>query len=165
MESLVRELCMTYRIIVTSVQRRRIWHRSIHCPSFRVVFGPDKVLNLCVCRYVTWCEFGLPVLVRPCVSPSQHALQLFICPRVQVHGFDSTDVCTHPAVNAGTSNTDKDTEIPTRPSWMFVLLAVCTTLVAFQLHQAFECLLIGSRPIGSGSCSSRHALKFCARER
>ena len=47
------------------------------------------------CRYVPHVHGSL---VRPRIAPLQHALQLFVRPRVQVDRFDSADVRSHATV-------------------------------------------------------------------
>lgn len=49
---------------------------------------------------------------------------------------------------AGTSNADKDTQIPTCPSWMFVSLAIRADLVTFELDKGLEGLGVLGRPVG-----------------
>jgi hypothetical protein len=77
-------------------------------------------------------QFGFPVFVGPCVPPSQYTLKLFIGPRIKVDRFNSADMCTHSTVDARAADADKNAQIPTRPSWMLVPLAVCTDFVALE---------------------------------
>jgi hypothetical protein len=63
-------------------------------------------------------ELGFPVFVGARVSPAQYPLHLLIGPGIQIDRLDSTDMGSHASVNAGTSNADKDTQVPTGPSWI-----------------------------------------------
>lgn len=40
---------------------------------------------------------------------------------------------------ARTPDADENAQVPACPSWMFVSLAVCTALVAFDFDETFEC--------------------------
>lgn len=39
---------------------------------------------------------------------------------------------------ARAANADEDAQIPARPSWMLVALAVCAALVAFEFDETLE---------------------------
>jgi hypothetical protein len=87
---------------------------------------------------VSWRQLCLPVLVRPGVTPLQHALQLLVCPCVEVDRFDFGDVRAHAAVNSRASNAYKDAKVPAGPSRVLVPLAVRACLVSLELHQVLE---------------------------
>lgn len=51
-------------------------------------------------------------------------------------------------MDARTSYTDKDAQVPTGPSWMFVPLAIRADLVTFELDKGLEGLSVLGRPVG-----------------
>jgi hypothetical protein len=86
------------------------------------------------------------------VAPLQHALKLFISPRIQIDRLDFADVCAHATVNTRASaslvsarhltysisgclpNADEDAQVPTGPS------RVCRHLSASMSHRSI-CLV------------------------
>jgi hypothetical protein len=74
---------------------------------------------------MSWRQLCLPVLVRPGVAPLQHALQLLVCPGVEVDRFDLGDVRAHAAVDTRAPNAYEDTEVPAGPSGVYVVVSWC----------------------------------------
>lgn len=105
---------------------------------------------------MTRSEFGFEVLVRSCIAPSYHALKLLIRPRIKINRLDPADMCSHSTVNTGTSDADEDAKIPAGPSRMLVFLAVCAALVAFELDQLLQRLLVLCRLVRANDGSSGH---------
>jgi len=105
---------------------------------------------------VTNSQFSLPVFVCSRIAPFQDALQLFVCPGIQVDGLDSGDVGAHATMNARASNAHEYSQVPAGPSWMLVPFAVCADFVAFQFDKCFEGLCILSCPIIACRSPSRH---------
>lgn len=58
----------------------------------------------------------LDKLVGPRITPFQHALELFIGPRVEIHRFDPTDMSAHAPVNTRAANANEDADVPGSPS-------------------------------------------------
>ena len=155
---------MTYHIVIVRLQGRRIWHRALHDPALRLIFGAYKVLNLGLRRNVARRQFRLPVLVRPRITPLQHALQLLVGPGVEVNGFDLANMRAHTTMYAGATYAHEDAEVPAGPSGVYnsismgwanhqnrrhtlVPLAVGACLVSLELHQVLEGCAILFRPI------------------
>lgn len=119
-------------IIVPFTQGRWIRHATVHDPSLRFVLGSNEVLDFCIRRNVARREFGFPVLIGPSIAPFQHALYLFIRPGVQIDRLNPTYMCTHTTVDTRATNADKYTQIPRRPSRVFVALAVSAYFVGLE---------------------------------
>lgn len=75
---------------------------------------------------MSWRQLCFPVLVRPGVTPLQHALQLLVCPGIEVDRFDFGDVRAHAAVDSRAPNAYEDTEVPAGPSGVYVVISRCT---------------------------------------
>jgi hypothetical protein len=73
---------------------------------------------------MSWRQLCLPVLVRTGITPLQHALQLLVCPCVEIDRFDFRDVRAHAAVNSRASNAYEDAEVPTGPSRVCVAVSI-----------------------------------------
>ena len=73
-------------------------------------------------------EMGFPVSIRPLVTPLLDGIHLFWCPNVQVNGLDTTDMCTHAAMNTGASNAQEASNVPRSPS-RIVSFAISTVLI------------------------------------
>lgn len=58
-------------------------------------------------------------LVGSRIAPFHHALELFIGPRIEIHGLHSADMCTHTPMDSGATNANEDSQIPRRPSWIY----------------------------------------------
>lgn len=46
-------------------------------------------------------DVGGVLLVRLGIAPSEHALELLVGPRIEVYGFDPTDVRAHSTMDSG----------------------------------------------------------------
>ena len=75
---------------------------------------------------------GGSALVGPSISPSQHTLQLFIGPRIEIHGFHAADMGTHSPVNARAANANKDSEVPGSPSRVYSGQLSVPASIAFE---------------------------------
>jgi hypothetical protein len=95
-------------IVIFSTECAGIRNWSIHCPSLAVIFCADEVLNLRIVGNMPFGKLRLPVSICARIAPLDHALHLLVCPCVEVHGFNSRDVCAHASVNAGTPNANED---------------------------------------------------------
>lgn len=91
---------------------------------------------------MTWGQLGFPILVGSSIAPFDHILQLLIGPRVEVDGFDATDMGTHSPMNTRAAYADEDAEIPRRPSRMLVSFTVSTDLVRLQFQEILDRLLV-----------------------
>lgn len=68
-------------------------------------------------------------LISSCVAPSQHILQLFICPSIEIDGLDSTNVGTHPTMYARAAKIRSDN----------ILMWVCVDLDLYtEYKQKFQ---------------------------
>jgi len=126
----------THHVVVVLAQLRWVGHRPIHDPALRLVLCADEVLNLGLGGHMAGRQLRFPVLVRPGVAPLQHALQLFVCPGVEVDRLDFADVRAHTAVDARAANAHEDTEVPAGPSRVCTVVSRCARLHAFDVAYA-----------------------------
>lgn len=116
-------------VVIADIQSRGIGHPSVHHPPLGFVFGSDEILNLCFRRNMARGQLRLPIFVGSSIAPAQNTLELFIGPRVEIHGLHTTDMGTHAPMNTGASDANEDSEVPGGPSWVLIALAVGTCLV------------------------------------
>jgi hypothetical protein len=107
-------------VVVVLAQFLWTGHGAVHDPTLRLVLCADKVLNLGLGGHMPWSQLGLPVFVGASIAPAQDALQLLVCPRVEVDRLDFADVGAHAAVDSGATDADEDAEVPAGPSRVWV---------------------------------------------
>jgi len=143
-------------VVVRLIQGRRIWYLAFHYPSLGFILRANEVPNFSFGGNMSRSQIGLPIRVRPAVSPFHYVLQLLVRPCIQIYRFDSTDVGSHATMESGTSDTDKDAQIPARPSRKLVMFAIRTDTIRREFQQILDNCLVGDRLIRGSIRSSRH---------